>query len=468
MKKLLQVFLLLCLTLGAALPVTAADRAAIMQDKDKIWRDYTRAYFTSIAAAACVGVYVPDSSSEFSYLRDYGWEIAPHRQVDGKVETNFAVARNYFAAVGKEIYLVSFRGSASKADWDINFKTRQVPFGGAAIGEMESIAKGAADKDTPAVHEGYNAYVNAVLRSSVVDAAGHLTGVFKRVASAPDTFMVLTGHSLGGAAATLLGERLVALGLPKSKFIIITFGAPAIGNAAFAERYGDAVDLLRITNTADPVPGSLQTFFGGYKQFGENYKYHLSPKISNFQHDMAMYFDNSISEFFKAEDSAVAAGVVRSVPYSKVVAGKPLVALWITSSPGLARHKYVPDIKRFITDEYRRSLPSYVVMDKAVNVDRLPEREDIMKLSREAGAEYVLLCGIDGKQVRAGDYWYIALDQALFTADGRMLTMGTFAKKVDPAAGNIQAAGANLLQARSALIPHLPVITKHEYSFERQ
>ena len=463
MKKFMQAVLLVCFAVVIALPACAG---AAMQDKDNIWRDYTRAYFTSIAAAACVGVYVPDSSSEFSYLRDYGWDIDSYQKADGKVEANFAVARNYFAAFGKEIYLVTFRGSASKKDWDINFKTQQVPFGGSTLAEMEKIAAQKADKTTPAVHEGYNTYVDAVLRSSVLDEAGHLTGVFKRVASDPNAFMVLTGHSLGGAAATLLGERLVLLGLPKDKFIVITFGAPAVGNAAFADAYGDAVDLLRVTNTADPVPGSLQTFFGGYKQFGENYKYHLSPKISNFQHDMAMYFDSSISEFYKAEDRAVAAHLARPMPYSRVEEGKPLVALWITSSPGLARHKYVPDIKRFITDEYRRSLPSYAVMDKAVNVDKLPQREDIMKLSREAGADYVLLCGIDGRQVREGDYLYIALDQVLFTAEGKMLTMGTFAKKVDPAAGNIQAAGANFLQARASLAQHLPVITRHEYSFE--
>lgn len=463
MKKFMQAVLFVCLTVVIALPACAG---AAIQDKDSIWRDYTRAYFTSIAAAACVGVYVPDSSSEFSYLRDYGWDIDSYKKVDGRVEANFAVARNYFADFGKEIYLVTFRGSASKKDWDINFKTQQVPFGGSTLAEMERIAAKKADKTTPAVHEGYNTYVDTVLRSSVLDEAGNLIGVFKRVASDPNAFMVLTGHSLGGAAATLLGERLVSLGLPKDKFIVITFGAPAVGNAAFADAYGDAVDLLRVTNTADPVPGSLQTFFGGYKQFGENYKYHLSPKISNFQHDIAMYFDSSISEFYKAEDKAVAAHLVRPMPYSRVAEGKPLVALWITSSPGLAKHKYVPDIKRFITDEYRRSLPSYAVMDKAVNVDKLPQREDIMKLSREAGADYLLLCGIDGRQVREGDYWYIALDQVLFTAEGKMLTMGTFAKKVDPAAGNIQAAGANFLQARAALAQHLPVITRHEYSFE--
>lgn len=64
---------------------------------------------------------------------------------------------------------------------------------------------------------------------------------------------------------------------------VITFGAPAIGNAA-AEVYGDKIDLRRITNNADPVPGSLGDIFGGYKQFGKHHKYNLSRKLSDFQH----------------------------------------------------------------------------------------------------------------------------------------------------------------------------------------
>ena len=75
----------------------------------------------------------------------------------------------------------------------------------------------------------------------------------------------------------MLAERLVSMGIDKDRVPVITFGAPAIGNAAFAEVYGDKIDLRRITNNADPVPGSLQTFFGGYKQFGKHHKYNLSP-----------------------------------------------------------------------------------------------------------------------------------------------------------------------------------------------
>ena len=59
--------------------------------------------------------------------------------------------------------------------------------------------------------------------------------LFNEILANTDTRVLLTGHSLGGAVATLLAERLVSMGIDKDRVPVITFGAPAIGNAAFAE-----------------------------------------------------------------------------------------------------------------------------------------------------------------------------------------------------------------------------------------
>ncbi len=418
---------------------------------------YQQRYFTTIAAASCLGVYLPQSSTEFDYLRSYGWQIVPQVEKSDKVEANFAIAHNYFKDIGKDVYLVTFRGSASKGDWRLNLKTERVNFGGSTPEEMAQLAGQPLVDGGPAVHAGFNSYVDAVLRSQVVDARGNLQGVFAKVQQNPNTHLVLTGHSLGGAVATLLGERLVSLGLPADRFTIVTFGAPAVGNAAFVERYGEAVDLLRITNTADPVPGSLQTFFGGYKQFGRQEKYSLSPKVSSLQHAMAMYFDYSVSEFYKERDHQISLGRLQPAPRARTTGGRPVVALWLNTSESLSKLAYVTDIKRFVTDEYRRLLPSYVVMGRNLPKDDYTTN-DIIKLSREAGADYVLVCGIDGSQPQQETYWYLTLEQALFDKSGRMLTMGSFGRKVAPAVGNIQAAGENFWQARDDLYAQLPFI----------
>ena len=219
---------------------------------------------------------------------------------------------------------------------------------------MQELAAQPVIKDGATVHAGFNSYVDAVLRSGVVDENSKLRGLFKRVSEDPDAYLVLTGHSLGGATATLLGERLVSLGMPKEKFVVITFGAPAVGNSAFAEQYGNKIKLVRISNTADPVPGSLQTFFGGYKQFGEPVKYSLSNKISNLQHAMAMYFDYSISEYYKERDRQISMGRLEPVTDRKITQ-QPVVAVWVNTSDSLKKLAYVTDIKRFVLDEYRKS-----------------------------------------------------------------------------------------------------------------
>ena len=455
MRRFICFVLALVWVLVMNLPCGAATRQHVSED-------YIDKYFTSVAAASCLGVYLPENSTEFNYLRAYGWRIMPQKLRSGRVETNFAIAHNYFPELKKRIFLVTFRGSANKKDWAINLKTNRVNYGGSTLSEMNALAMEPLRKGEPAVHSGFNTYVDTVLRTSVLDEKGQLRGVFKAVSERSDAMMILSGHSLGGAAATLLGQRLLDLGMPTERLCIVTFGAPAIGNEAFANTYGGRMRLLRITNTADPIPGSLQTFFGGYKQFGQHIKYSLSPQISNMQHDMAMYFDYSVSDFYQEFDRQVALGRLFPMPDRKMTIGKPVVALWINESENLQKVATIMDLKRFVTDEYKRMLPSYIVLDKALGKEDYTHK-DLVQKSRYAGADYILICGIDGYRQPQADGWYLTLEQALFDEQGRMLTMGSLGRKVLPGIGNIQAVGESLMAARKELHEQLPfVLTQFE------
>lgn len=455
MYKIFSLLMSLVCAVMLAFPASAATRQPVSEE-------YVDKCFTTVAAASCLGVYLPENSTEFNYLRSYGWHIEPKKMSDGKVETNFAIAYNYFPALEKKIFLVTFRGSAGKKDWAINLKTNRVNFGGSTLAQMQEIAAEPLHKDKPAVHAGFNTYVDTVLSTSVLDGQGRLQGVFKEVAENPNAVLLLSGHSLGGAAAALLGERLLCLGLPAERLCVVTFGAPAIGNEQFVQQYGERLKLLRITNTADPIPGSLQTFFGSYKQFGQHIKYSLSPKISSIQHAMAMYFDYSVSELYKEYDRQIALDRIYPVSDSKITEGVPVVALWIQESDKLSQVATITDLKRFVADEYKKMLPSYVVMHKALDKEAYTQ-EDIVQQSRFSGADYILLCGIDGYRQKQGDDWYLTLEQALFDREGRMLNISSLGRKVAPAVGNIQAAGENLMAARKELQQHLPfVVTQFE------
>ena len=213
--------------------------------------------------------------------------------------------------------------------------------------------------------------------------------------------------------------------------------------------------LLRVTNTADPVPGSLQTFFGGYKQFGENVKYSISAKNSDQQHDISLYADHSISRYYEVFDEAVRAGLDEYLPYRRDEKGVPMVALWIQNSPEIEAREYVPDVKRLISDEYKLLLPAYVVVDNNLDMGRY-SHTNMLRASREAGAEYALIVGIDAHQLRKDNQWYIALDQALFTTKGDLVSMGRYATKVLPALGVIHATGQLFLEAKDVLEEKLP------------
>ena len=450
LSSLFMTLLVVALTVLGNLTCSAAT-------KQRVSEDYIDKCFTSVAAASCLGVYLPENSTEFNYLRAYGWRIMPQKLRSGRVESNFAIAHNYFPELKKRIFLVTFRGSANKKDWSINLKTNRVNYGGHTLAEMEAIAKEPLRKAEPAVHSGFNTYVDTVMRTSVLDDKGQLRGVFKAVAERNDAMMILSGHSLGGAAATLLGQRLLDLGMPPERLCVVTFGAPAVGNEAFANAYGARLRLLRITNTADPVPGSLQTFFGGYKQFGRHIKYSLSSQVGNMHHDMAMYFDYSVSDYYEEFDRQVALGRLFPVPDRKMSIGVPVVALWIIESENLKKVATNLDLKRFVTDEYKRMLPSYIVMDKALDKEGYTH-QNVVEKSRLSGADYILICGIDGYRQPEADGWYLTLEQSLFDEQGRMLTMSSLGRKVLPAVGNIQAVGESLMAARKELHSQLPFV----------
>ena len=63
---------------------------------------------------------------------------------------------------------------------------------------------------------------------------------------------IIVGHSLGGAAAVLLAEKIY------NKYyeapIVITFGQPRVGDRNFAQKYPCQISIRRFVNAGDVVP----------------------------------------------------------------------------------------------------------------------------------------------------------------------------------------------------------------------
>jgi hypothetical protein len=143
-----------------------------------------------------------------------------------------------FLAGSAHLRVLSIRGSDDLRAWQTNARTRPVPWEGPGL-----------------VHEGFaEAWRKAHEAWAPVLADGEESG----------RPLLVTGHSLGGALATLTAAHL-----PRA--LLYSFGAPRVGNRAFAHALDHhAGRLHRYVNYRDPVP-LLPPGLLGYRHCGSAY-----------------------------------------------------------------------------------------------------------------------------------------------------------------------------------------------------
>ncbi|KAF8468314.1 Alpha/Beta hydrolase protein [Kalaharituber pfeilii] len=100
-----------------------------------------------------------------------------------------------------------------------------------------------------------------------------LSSIQSLTESHPDFQLVVVGHSLGGAIATLAATELRTRGF---KPTLYTFGAPRVGNEALSKFISESGTNFRVTHLNDPVP-RLPPLVLGYR--------HIEPEYHIFQGD---------------------------------------------------------------------------------------------------------------------------------------------------------------------------------------
>ena len=150
-----------------------------------------------------------------------------------------------FGEVAGNALVIGFRGSEETGIWDwitdLKFVQQVYPYGESKNSQVR-------------VHYGFiSAY------QSVRDA------IHNQVKSSPHRRVICTGHSLGGALATLCALD-VQYNFPDKQVSCYTFGSPKVGNSYFKDSYNKRVpQTYRFVNSADTVP-SLPP--GGYEHVG--------------------------------------------------------------------------------------------------------------------------------------------------------------------------------------------------------
>lgn len=235
-------------------------------------------------------------------LEDAGWDVQGFKEQYEGADAKFFIVKNIGFLPGQEEYLLAITGTESKQDISIDLKLNKVLFGGHAPEEFQTVAQTRNLRaNQPMVHGGFHRYTQAAFFTQKYQ--GETIGEFwaNLLRSDPKKKLYLTGHSLGGAVASLTAARLIAMGVLPSQIEVISFGAPAVGNEAFVEACGKDFPLKRIVIEGDPVESALQTLRPDYAQFKEKIEWKKDRHIEKMEHSMVIYLDAALRKYYDAK-----------------------------------------------------------------------------------------------------------------------------------------------------------------------
>ncbi|MBX7134589.1 MAG: lipase family protein [Fimbriimonadaceae bacterium] len=185
--------------------------------------DPTKSDFTVenayVLMRACQATYAEDEASYWGRLGELG--IVKQKWIASRFDACFLGWNADFA-------ILAFRGTANAGGWVSNI-ARSIP---------ESRPRDYYGKIHPGFADGLDSLWEGLL-AGLKDPD---------VAGKP---LFITGHSRGGALATLAAQSLVYVHLPA--VAVYTYGAPRVGNSAFAAKY-DIASHYRVENDKDIVP----------------------------------------------------------------------------------------------------------------------------------------------------------------------------------------------------------------------
>ncbi|KAL5215430.1 hypothetical protein ABZP36_006831 [Zizania latifolia] len=149
--------------------------------------------------------------------------------------------------------VIAFRGTEQSRWKDLRTDLMLVPAG------LNPERLGDDFKQEVQVHSGFLSAYDSV-RNRIIALIKYAIGYLDEEdeENIPKWHVYVTGHSLGGALATLLALELSSSQIAKSGVIFVTmynFGSPRVGNRRFAEVYNAKVkDSWRVVNHRDIIP----------------------------------------------------------------------------------------------------------------------------------------------------------------------------------------------------------------------
>ena len=361
-----------------------------------------------LTCAVCsLGAYSGDESFLLrSMLNSRGWQIEKLSK-----KNNLADAKAYLVTKGN-VKILAVAGTESLKDVEVDFRAGRVPLNDDL--PIDEGDKHAGDKIF--VHRGFRDYADVVLSD----------GLFERLktslAKNPDTKLYLTGHSLGGSVAIVMGLRLVDAGIDKNRFAVITFGSPAVGSRALAESYEDKLDVTRIVMKGDMLKKSTRAL--GFVEFGDVLKYDSPAADNHSEHKMAVYLDSAIRDYYDA-GGTLSHEVNDKINTSIYVAPVLLDKEQLKKSDAQLILNAINDS---LTNHFGQLTFAEPRSIAGTPKDFLePEFDEFIDAARESGCKYVLIRILSAKKIRdarSGER-LVTLEEMIFDANGFLLSMQT-------------------------------------------
>lgn len=240
--------------------------------------------------AAKYATYCQEVYQNFSTIQFGGLTQSPFLIDRKTTDTQCAILPD-----GEGIVIV-FRGSESSFDWDTNFATRQerAEFDQKIIqGEIVD----AEDKEKVYPYAGASSSGAMMHRGFVSAYFSVRDEIHDYIKNRPISAVTATGHSLGGALATLCAVD-IQYNFPKLKTIeSYTFGAPKVGDDGFRDSFNRRVpNSYRFVHGMDIVAELPRWWQGGYRhvdqeiRIGRRFSLNLiSARFKN--HSIASYIE---------------------------------------------------------------------------------------------------------------------------------------------------------------------------------
>ena len=351
-------------------------------------------------------------------MKARGWTTEQHYAISSAAFAKYTLFHT--ALNDRQLWILSIAGTENELDAEVDLRIHRVPFGGGSIQEFQETAMRKDRPDgMPLVHQGFQDYTQAALFLRPVSEQDQRTlgeYIADILKEHPEEKLYLTGHSLGGAVAVLAAARLSDLGVAPEQLDVITFGAPAVGNEAFARTYEHRMRVERVIMEGDPVKSILQSISGGYVQFGEKKVFRPLRGSERFAHDMVLYLDSTLRDYYDILYKLKESGVEINASHKKPKFPVKIYAAPLETELEESIQPIRPYIELMLREQMLIEFEQTEYAEKAAGLASLCES------ARRSGCDYVVVRTLEGAKMRFAEKEFrITMEEAVFDLNGNLL-----------------------------------------------